>query len=259
MEDMSAAGDSSGRPASREGSLFLYNLWAWPFFAAHTLGSFTLAWGISWAGDAEKVFADHTARWARRNMTVGRFRLRVEGRTPEGGAVLVSNHRSFFDIPVVLAVVPPPVRFVARRGILGLPVAGAVLRRGGHILVDRESTPRNEAALARAALLARGGDRISFFPEGTRSRTGRIGPFRSGAFRVAAEAGAPVVPMVLAGTEAAFDSLWSPIRPSDIAVRFLPARTVSAAQAADPSWREALRHEMARAVADIAPGTGPRR
>ena len=93
LEERSAAGDEAARAPARGASLLLYNLCAWPFFATHTVGSFALAWAISVTGDREHVFAVQTFRWARRNMKIGRFGLRLEGRPPEGGAVLVSNHR----------------------------------------------------------------------------------------------------------------------------------------------------------------------
>lgn len=239
-------------------ALLAYNLWAWPFLAINTGFTLTDGFARSVAGDSSRAFDSAVARWAKRNASWGGYRFRVDGTPPEGGAVVVSNHRSLFDIQAVFAVVPKPVRFVARSGILRVPIVGTVLRRGGHIVVDREGESSNDLALARAASLARSGHRISFFPEGTRSRDGRIGPFRGGAFRVAAAAEVPVVPLVLAGTHGAFDRLGGPIRPATIAARYLPARPVTPAQAADLHWREALRSEMAETLEKIAPGTGPR-
>lgn len=246
------------RQARRIALLAAYNLWAWPLFVANTLHTFGAGLLGSAFGDPGEAFDGVVPRWARRNAALGGFRFLVDGPPPRGGAVVVSNHRSWFDIEVVFAVVPPPVRFVARTGILGVPVVGAVLRRGGHIIVDRDRSARNDAALARATDLARRGFRISFFPEGTRSKDGRIEPFRGGAFRVAAEAGVPVVPLVLAGTHGAFERIGAPIRPATVAARYLPHRTVTPAQAGDPAWRESLRVEMTECLAAISPGTGPR-
>jgi 1-acyl-sn-glycerol-3-phosphate acyltransferase len=262
LRDTATARETPSSPvdgrARRIALLAAYNLWAWPVFVANTLGAFGAGLLRSTFEDPGKAFDGVVSRWARRNVAIGGYRFLVDGPAPRGGAVVVSNHRSWFDVEVLFAVVPPPVRFVARTGILGVPVVGAVLERGGHIVVDRDRSAKNDAALARAARLAREGFRISFFPEGTRSKDGRIGPFRGGAFRVAAEAGVPIVPLVLAGTHGAFERIGGPIRPATVAARFLPHRKVTPAQAGDPEWRESLRVEMAECLAAIAPGTGPR-
>ncbi len=239
--------------------LFSYNVWAWPFLAVNTLVSFAgirIRGAIS--GDLPAASDSIVPRWAGRNLRAGFFRVEVLGEPPPPGSVLVANHANVFDIAVLFATVPAPARFVARVEVARVPVVGSVLVYGGHVLVDREGAGRNAAALDRAAALAREGMRVVFFPEGTRSRDGTIGPFRSGAFRTAARAAVPIVPVVLAGTRETIPALPGPIVPCRLAVRFLSPRRVEEAEAGDPAWRQSIRDEMAAALDALAKRTGPR-
>lgn len=239
--------------------LFSYNLWAWPFLAFNTLGSFAaIRVRGALSGDLPAASDSIVPRWAGRNLRAGFFRVEISGEPPPPGSVLVANHAHFFDIALLFASVPPPVRFVARTGISRVPVVGSVLVAGGHVLVDREGAGRNAAALERAAALAREGIRVVFFPEGTRSTDGSIGPFRSGAFRTAARAGVPIVPVVLSGTRGTIPDLPGPIVPCRLAVRFLPARRVGEAEAGDPARMQSLRDEMTAALDALDTRTGPR-
>lgn len=244
---------------ARKPLLLSYNLWAWPYLALNTLVSFA---GIrlrgAMCGDVPTVSDSIVPRWAGRNLRAGFFRVEVSGEPPPPGSVIVANHASVFDIAVLFATVPAPTRFVARFEVARVPVVGSILIDGGHVLVDREGGERNGAALDRAAALAREGMRVVFFPEGTRSRDGTIGPFRSGAFRTAARAGVPIVPVVLSGTREAIPALPGPIVPCRVAVRFLSPRRVAEADAGDPVGRRSIRDEMAAALDALATRTGPR-
>jgi 1-acyl-sn-glycerol-3-phosphate acyltransferase len=198
--------------------------------------------------------------WARVNLAWGLYRTTVDGVAQRPApAVLVCNHQHIFDVQLLTALVPPPLRFVAREEVLRVPLIGSVLRKGGHLTVARgASAAANEEALRQAVAALREGSRLAFFPEGTRSRDEQIGRLRSGAFRVAAQAGVPLQPVVLAGTRHTIPALPGPIVPCRLAARFLPPRAVTAEQARSASWRDELREEMARALSEIAPGTGPR-
>lgn len=132
--------------------------------------------------------------------------LRVEGRLPSGPCVLVANHASHADTAALLAALParrrPAVAAAAdywfgradRRLLFRLLVGGFPVRRGGGGAGD---------LTAARALLARGRD-VIVFPEGTRSRDGTVGPFRSGAALLAERAGVPLVPVGIAGTSEVF-------------------------------------------------------
>lgn len=113
--------------------------------------------------------------------------------------VFVCNHRSHFDIAAILGFVPGITRFTAKKELFREPVLGLVMRTMGMIPVDRDNPER---AIERLKRLRADGHSLVFFPEGTRSRDGVLGPFKKGAFVTAIELGLPVVPIACRGGEA---------------------------------------------------------
>jgi 1-acyl-sn-glycerol-3-phosphate acyltransferase len=126
-------------------------------------------------------------------------RVRVRGldRLGEGPYVFTPNHQSHFDIAALLGYLPGHNRFAAKAELFHEPVLGAVLRTLGMIPIDREN-PLN--AVERLKRPCEPNSSLIIFPEGTRSRDGRLLPFKKGAFVSAIQLGFPVVPVVCKGT-----------------------------------------------------------
>jgi 1-acyl-sn-glycerol-3-phosphate acyltransferase len=150
-------------------------------------------------------------------------RLRVSGAERldlSRPALFVANHQSWIDIPALFMALPVPLRFLAKRELAGVPLLGAYIRAMGMVFIDRDNARRARASIDHAVgVLARGGHLVSF-PEGTRSRDGRPGPFRSGGFGAALESGADVVPVALVGPAAVLPRDGFRVRPGRIEVRF---------------------------------------
>ncbi|MCZ7624807.1 MAG: AMP-binding protein [Candidatus Methylomirabilis sp.] len=142
--------------------------------------------------------------------------LRVEGIEHLRGtapAVFVVNHASYVDAGIVLAALPGEFRFVAKAGLTAYPFIGTVIRRGGHLTVERVDPAQRVAVVERTTAILRDGTSLVFFPEGTFFRSPGLPPFRPGAFKAAAEAGCPVIPVGLKGTrEFLSDGTWLPTR-----------------------------------------------
>lgn len=131
--------------------------------------------------------------------------LRVEGAEhvpATGGVLLAATHTSHADAIAIGAALPRRVAFLGSAHLAAMPVLGALLPRLGMVPVHRGVA--DAALLDRLAELVRAGEALVVFPEGSRSRDGRVHRPRSGVARLAAATGAPVVPIGLSGTAAAW-------------------------------------------------------
>jgi 1-acyl-sn-glycerol-3-phosphate acyltransferase len=150
-----------------------------------------------------RVFFFWARLWGRLVLLTSGVRWRVEHLVPldrQRTWVFLANHQSLYDIPLLLASLPFPVRFMAKRELFSIPIFGWAIRMGGFIPVDRGAGKgARESFRAATARLERGGS-VLLFPEETRSLDGRLLPFKRGGFLLAQMAAAPVVPVGIRGT-----------------------------------------------------------
>ncbi len=173
-------------------------------------------------------------------------------------ALLVANHQSWIDIPALFMAVPGPLLFLAKSELAGVPFLGAYIRAMGMVFVDRSNVRRASRSVARAAELLAQGCFLVSFPEGTRSRDGRPGPFRSGGFGAALETGVDVVPVALVGPAAVLPRDGFRVRPGRIEVALRPSdsRPPTSRRARAPRSPAAPRPRCARcspATSELAP------
>jgi 1-acyl-sn-glycerol-3-phosphate acyltransferase len=114
--------------------------------------------------------------------------------------LVMSNHQSLYDIPVLFHVVGPNIRMIAKKELFSVPIFGRALAGAGFIAIDRGDRNRAMRSLDAARDLLASGTHVWIAPEGTRSRTGRLLPFKKGGFHLAFEAGLPILPITLRGT-----------------------------------------------------------
>lgn len=146
---------------------------------------------------------DRIAWWSKTVVDDTPIDLRVRGRERlDGGEtfVLMSNHQSHYDIPVLFAGVSSAIRMVTKAELFRLPVFGSALREAGFIEIDRSDRHKAIESLRRAREALRDGTLVWIAPEGTRSRTGELLPFKKGGFMLALETGLPILPIGIAGT-----------------------------------------------------------
>jgi len=158
-------------------------------------------------------------KWAAMVLGIVGARVRVSGverLDPAANYVVVSNHLSLMDTPVLLGGLPVPFKFLAKRELLKVPFIGWYLSRAGHLTVDRASIRSSLTSMNECARLIRE-RRLSvlIFPEGTRG-LGELQPFKDGAAYLAIQAGVPVAPVAIRGTERLLPAKSSYFRAADV-------------------------------------------
>lgn len=166
-----------------------------------------------------RIYRDAARGWSRGALRASGTPVIVHGleHVPaDRSQVVVSNHVSWYDIFAIAGALPGEFHFVAKKELEAVPLFGAAWQAAGHISIDR----RNRESAIRSLRVA--GERVRrerstvvIFAEGTRSRTGRLLPFKKGAFMLAVEAQVPIVPTAVVGSYDIMrpDSLWIHPRP----------------------------------------------
>ena len=161
--------------------------------------------------------------WARIVIWLAAARVIVQGAgnipVGTGSYIVVMNHQSNMDIPVLVYSLGLQLRFIGKIELRKIPVFGSALIRSGHFLIDRKDHQKavEEIRSAGKALQQRGVS-VVFAPEGTRSKDGRLLPFKKGAFVMAIETGIPILPVTIDGSRLSLPkgSLWA--RKADVRV-----------------------------------------
>jgi len=185
-----------------------------------------LPWFILWTvitGNPDRMYrlGMQTARLGNRIVGV---RVRVEGleNIPPGACIFISNHASNLDAITYIPAIPRRVAVLIKKELMRIPILSFGMRRADYIFVaraDREAA----AAIDVAVRTLKRGVSIAVFAEGTRSPDGRLRPFKRGALNMAMEAGVPIVPVSIAGTQRLQKKGSWIVRPGEAIIRYGPA------------------------------------
>lgn len=163
-------------------------------------------------------------RIVRIGLRVGRIRVVVEGRErvpAHTACIFMANHVSNLDPPVLLPLLPGRTSAFLKRSLMKIPVLGYGFKLGEFVPVNRDGRVESaQESIAAAHRVMEKGLHITTFVEGTRSRDGRMLPFKKGPFFLAMQAGAPCIPVSIYGTEALMSKGSMAIRPGTVHVVF---------------------------------------
>ncbi|MGN0707648.1 MAG: lysophospholipid acyltransferase family protein [Faecalibacterium sp.] len=182
------------------------------------------------AGDTatvERLVREHIPHWSRGILKITGVSLTVEGLEnipADRSCVFVCNHRSYYDIPLLLAGLDRPYGLLAKQELIKLPLINRWMKLLGCVFVDREDMRASMRSLNDAMEIVEGGKSFIIFPEGTRyqGEEGGAGEFKQGAFRIAVKTGAPVVPVAISGARGLFESHRCIVTPGRVRIKVLP-------------------------------------
>lgn len=153
-----------------------------------------------------RLFLATARKWARDLCSITGLTLSYKETYPvewDKPFILMSNHASLLDIPVIYSLIPADLRFLAKKEIAYVPFLGWSIALARYIFIDRGDHEKARRSIDAAAAAVRSGRSIVIFPEGTRSLDGNLLPFKKGGFVLAIKTGVPVIPVLVQGTQRA--------------------------------------------------------
>lgn len=142
---------------------------------------------------------------------------------PKNQTVLfASNHQGNFDIPILLAYIPFPISFVAKKELIKLPIVSTWMKLMECVFIDRKDLRQSLRAISEAIEILKSGQSMIIFPEGTRSKSMQMEPFKPGSLKLASRASVPVVPTTIVGSYKMFEANNNKIKPAKVKIIFSP-------------------------------------
>jgi 1-acyl-sn-glycerol-3-phosphate acyltransferase len=205
----------------------------------------------SWSGRVSRQVCDERLdSWSRKLLDHARIELEVVGREnidTSGATIVMSNHQSLYDIPVLYQVLPRSLRMIAKIELFKVPIWGPAMRASGMIAIDRHNRTKAMQSLKEARAALESGVTVWMAPEGTRSRDGKLLPFKKGGFVLAEEIGAAILPITIDGTRNILPAKTLRFNPgARVRVQIHPK--VRLEQPGQPGSRERLMQRVREAV-----------
>jgi len=182
------------------------------------------------AGDfaaADAIAREHVARWCNRLLKMAGTEVTVIGQEnlPEEPCVFAANHRSYYDIPLLLTQLGEPIPLISKIEVKKIPLVRKWMELLHCLFLDRDDPRQGMQVISDAAELIAKGYSIGSFPEGTRYKgeEGEVGPFLGGAFHIASKSGAPIVPVAISNSRACLEGDGHfTMKPAKVTVQILP-------------------------------------
>lgn len=170
---------------------------------------------------SEKYVYKTVTDWSRRTIKLVGAKVDVEGleNIPEEGSCLfVSNHQGIFDFLAIMAYIGRPVGFIAKKEIKKVPVVSKWMEDMHCIFLNRESLRESLKEINLGIENIKHGNNMLIFPEGTRSRSSRLGEFKKGSLRMALKTNVPIVPITMNGSYKVFEANGNKVKKENVSM-----------------------------------------
>src|SRR5690554_2130541 len=186
----------------------------WTLFTVYVVGELT----------SKKIAFNFTIYvWAPVISYILLTKVRVRGKEyvkPERNYIFMANHSSYFDIAVLFMATRRKIHFMAKDELRTHPFTGFMLKKIEMIFIDRSNAYKSKESLQRASEFIKQGRDLMVFPEGTRTKTGKIGSFKRGGFKIAVDSHVPIVPIIIQKSAKAWPRNNFSFRPTTVTVEF---------------------------------------
>ena len=194
---------------------------------------------------------------SRLGLYLGGVKLVIRGRENiESGRpfLFLANHQSYCDPPALFVSIPRNVRLILKKELRRVPLLGLIMEMGGFVFIDRKDRVQSIGGMKQAVRQLQQGHSFLIYPEGTRTRTGELGPFKKGPFIMAIESGTPIMPISVKGSYDIMPPNRFRVKPGTVVITFHPPIATNRLLLADrEGLTERVRETISAALAEVEP------
>ncbi len=175
--------------------------------------------------EKDKLVHKLASKWAVSQVKMSGATVKVEGQEnvpKEGAVVFVSNHQGNFDIPLLLGYIDKPKGYIAKSETEKMPLISAWMKHLNCVFMDRSSPRKSSQAIIEGIDILKDGHSLVIFPEGTRSKSNKMGEFKPGSFKLATKAKVPIVPVTIKGSYKIMEQNDNKIKPAQVELYIHP-------------------------------------
>ncbi|WP_163195642.1 lysophospholipid acyltransferase family protein [Clostridium thermarum] len=165
----------------------------------------------------EEIYYKEVKRWAEYTMKTLGVKIQTEGinNVPVGNCLFVANHQSYVDIPLILSQIDKPIGFIAKKQLKKVPLMSFWMKKIHCVFLDRDSLRDAIGSINQGVKNLRNQSSMVIFPEGTRSRSDKIGEFKKGSMKLALKASVPIIPITICGSYKAYEE-FNTVKPANV-------------------------------------------
>ena len=146
----------------------------------------------------------------------------LENISKDEAALYIGNHSSYFDIMFTYSIIPGNLGYIAKKELEKVPIISWAMKLSHSLFLDRDNIKQGLAIILKAIEYIKQGASLFIFPEGTRSKDGKIADFKEGSFKIAMKSGCKIIPVALSNTAEVFENHIPWIKKANVIIEFLP-------------------------------------